>query len=63
MDISRSIKDIILITPAVVCGVLFASVTTVTYLTLFLWSNLIFIYERILENKRFKRIRRRVRRE
>ena len=34
MDISRSIKDIIFITPAVVCGLLFASVSTVTYLTL-----------------------------
>jgi hypothetical protein len=50
MDISRSIKDIIFITPAVICGLLFASVTTVTYLTLLLWSNLIFIYERVSEN-------------
>jgi len=51
MDISRSVKDIIFITPAVVCGLFSASVSTVIYLTLFLWSNLIFIYERILENK------------
>jgi len=51
MDISRSIKDIIFITPAVVCGVLFASVSTVIYLTLLLWSNLIFIYERTMEKK------------
>jgi len=50
MDISRSIKDIIFITPAVVCGILFASVSTVIHLTLLFWSNLIFIYESILEN-------------
>jgi len=50
MDISRSIKDIIFITPAVVGGVLYASVSTATYLILLLWSNLIFIYERVSEN-------------
>jgi len=48
MDIGRSIKDIIFITPAVLCGLLFASVSTIIYLTLLLWANLIFIYEDIL---------------
>jgi hypothetical protein len=50
MDINRSIKDIIFITPVVICGLLFASVSTVIHLTLLLWSNLIFIYESISEN-------------
>jgi len=51
MDISRSIKDIIFITPAVVCGVLYASVSIGIYLFLLLWSNLIFIYERTTEKQ------------
>jgi len=48
MDISRGIKDIIFITPVILCGILFTTVYSFIYLSLLLWSNFIFIYERIL---------------
>jgi hypothetical protein len=50
MEFSRSLKDIIFITPFMLCGMLYMSVSIIIYLSLLFCSNLIFIYERILEN-------------
>jgi hypothetical protein len=49
MDISRSLKDIIFITPFILCSMLYMSVSIIIYLSLLLWSNMIFIYESIGE--------------
>ena len=50
MEIIRRIKDIIFITPAILCGILYIATSIVIYLSMLLWSNLIFIYERVMEN-------------
>ena len=47
MDISRTIKDVILITPWIVSVLCMLILMIPVYLMLLLWSNLIFIIEEI----------------
>jgi hypothetical protein len=47
MDISRTIKDVILITPWLLSLFLFSIVIVITNLLLLFTGNLIFIYEEI----------------
>jgi hypothetical protein len=47
MDISRSIKDVIFITPWIIAVLIMLIVMIPVYLSLLFWSNLIFIVKRI----------------
>jgi len=47
MDISRTIKDVIIITPWVISVLCMFVLMIPVYLMLLLWSNLIFIIEEI----------------
>ena len=49
MDTSRTIKDVVLITPWIISLVLFMLVTSFIHLFLLFGYSLIFIYERIEE--------------
>mgnify|MGYP003130389590 CR=1 FL=1 len=51
MEFNRSLKDIIFITPFLLSGILYMSTSIIIYLSLLLWSNLIFIYEDIFGDK------------
>tara|TARA_R100000152_G_C6568665_1_gene36810 strand:+ start:89 stop:253 length:165 start_codon:yes stop_codon:yes gene_type:complete len=54
MDISRTIKDVILITPWIISIMAVLIVMIPVYLFLLLWSNLIFIIENIGGDKKWK---------
>ena len=54
MDISRGIKDIVLITPWIISFILFTCMNLFIYLFLLLWSNLIFIYKSNMEKYNVK---------
>ena len=51
MEFSRGLKDIIFITPFLLCGILYMSTSIIIYLSLLLWSNLIFMYKDVFGDK------------